>query len=250
MSEAVPVSSALLRSLSRMEHRVDRSREARFENGTEPTRPATRAYERQQAGIAADRAINQARRARPSSEARKKDIERRRRWAGGSSLPPDIRGHYSEAERAALAVIADACKRKGYCDLCVDEIARVAGVSRTSVQNAVRKGRGGGGVGVHLTVRVRPRPGQKHLTSVIRIACRKWLHWLGRSIGFKRLSTSESGVYNPLSKMLETAKRALEGERADPLAILLQPLRVSKPAQMEGLFESLSGSALSAWGRR
>lgn len=232
MSEAIPVSSALLRSLPTMARRADPQREARFETGVEPTKAATRAHERQAASIAADRALKQARRARPTKPGRRKEIERRRRWAGGSSMPPDLRGHYSESERAALAVIADVCKRKGFCDLRICEIASIAGVSRTTVQNALRKGRGR--AGAHLSVKERPQRGGKNLPNVIRIICRSWLTWLGRSVGFKRLSTSESGVYNPLSEILETAKRALEGERADPLAILMQPLRgLKSPAKSE-----------------
>lgn len=224
MSDLIPVSDKLLSINRNRAAFADRAREARYEAGVEPTKPATQAYQRQFAAIAAERALKDARRTRPTNAERQKDIQRRRRWAGGSSLPPDLRGHYSEAERAALAVIADACKRKGFCDLCLDEISRLAGVSRTTVQNALRKARGR--AGAHLSVKERPQPGGKNLTNIIRIVCRSWLNWLGRQIGFKRLSTSESGVNKTLSHMLETAKRALEREKADPLAILLQPVRV------------------------
>ncbi|WP_454745152.1 hypothetical protein [Ciceribacter selenitireducens] len=248
MSEHLPISSALLRTLPRMENRADHRLEARYHDGLETTKSVTRAHERQQASVAADRALRHARRARPTPVERTKEIERRRRWAGGSSLPPDIRGHYSEAERAALSVIADACKRRGFCDLCLDEIARLAGVSRTSVQNALRKGRGR--AGAHLSVKERPQPGGKNLPNIIRIVCRSWLNWLGRSIGFKRLSTSESGVYNSLSYVLETAKRAFEGERADPLAILLQPLRaLNEQRQRPDLRSTAFGSTVSGWRR-
>ncbi|EHS53423.1 hypothetical protein PDO_1133 [Rhizobium sp. PDO1-076] len=224
MTDHIPVTSALLRSLPRMDRRADRRLEARFESGAQSTKPVTKAYERQQAGLAATDALKETSRVRRTPEKRRKATELRRRWGGSGSLPHEIRHCYSEAERAALAVIAERCKRRGYCDATVEEIADVAGVSRTSVQNAVRKAKGRA-LG-HIKVTVRPRPGQKHLTSVIRIICAKWLTWLGRAIGLKRLSTSESGVNKTLSEMLETAKRALEGERADPLSILMQPLRV------------------------
>lgn len=248
MTEHLPISSALLRTLPRIESRADHRLVARYHDGLEKTKSVTRAHERQQASLAADRALRHARRARPTPVERTKEIERRRRWAGGSSLPPDIRGHYSEAERAALSVIADACKRKGFCDLCLDEIARLAGVSRTSVQNALRKARGR--AGAHLSVKERPQRGGKNLPNIIRIVCRSWLNWLGRSIGFKRLSTSESGVYNSLSHALETAKRAFEGERADPLAILLQPLRVLKDQrQRPDLSSTAYSSTIGGWRR-
>lgn len=223
MSDAIPVSSALLGT--RLANRgSDPFREARFASGIERTKPAFQAHEKQAASIAAAGALKEANRLRRSPEERRKAVERRRRWGGSGSLPHEIRHAYSEAERAALAVIADRCKKRGYCDASVEEIAAVAGVSRTSVQTAIRKARSK--TLAHIKVTVRPRPGQKHLTSVIRIICGKWLTWLGRAIGLKRLSTSESGVNKTLSQMLETAKRALEGERADPLAILMQPLRV------------------------
>lgn len=67
---------------------------------------------------------------------RARSIERRRKWAASSSMPPPIRGSYTEAERAVLAVIASELKRQGVCDWPLDMIAATAGVSRSTVQKA------------------------------------------------------------------------------------------------------------------
>jgi len=118
-------------------------------------------------------------------------------------MPDDVRAVYSEAERAALSVIGEQCKRKGYCDLCLDEIARIAGVKRTSVQNAIRKARSK--EHGHISVRERrPQRGVMSLTNIIKIIGKSWLNWITRAVtwrkgGFKHLNTSETGVKNSLS---------------------------------------------------
>lgn len=204
MSE-LQVSAALLRS--RIVSRTARERDVHFESGL-GTKPATQAYERQSASVAAHRALQKARRQRPTPEVRLKAIGRRRNWAGGGNMPPGIRTSYSEAERAVLAVIAEQCRRNGYCNLCVDEIARLAGVGRTSVQNAIRKARSK--ERAHISVRERPQAGGKNLTNIIKIICRSWLGWIGRAIGFKRLSTSETEVKISPLMGVETAKTAFQ----------------------------------------
>lgn len=114
-------------------------------------------------------------------------VKRRRMLGGSSGLPDTIRHHYTEGERAALAVVAGEVKHHGVCDLPLDRIAAVAGVSRTTVQNALREARARG----HVTVEPRPRKGQKNLTNVVRVSSKEWLAWLkrgpslARSIGFK-----------------------------------------------------------------
>jgi biotin operon repressor len=123
-------------------------------------------------------------------------------------MPPAVRARYTEAERAALSVIADQCKRKGFCGLCLDEIGRLAGVSRTSVQNAIRKARSKGLE--HISVRERPQERGKSLTNIIKIVCASWLGWIARAIGFKRLHPSETTAKISLSKPEESVKWAFE----------------------------------------
>ena len=157
-----------------------------------------------------DRVLKQAARRRPTTEDRLKEGSRRRKWAGGGNMPPDVRAGYPEAERAALSVIADQCRRNGFCALCLDEIARIAGVGRTTVQNAIRKARSKDRG--HISVRERPQHGGKSLTNIIKIICRSWLGWIGRAIGFKRLSPSKTGDKISLSLGVETQKGAFERE--------------------------------------
>ncbi len=186
-------SAALLRT--RLVSRSDREQDQFFASGR-GTKPATQAHLRQAAMSAVDRVVKQAARRRPTTEERLNEIGRRRRWAGGGNMPPQIRAGYSEAERAALSVIADRCRRKGFCDLCLDEIARLAGVGRTSVQNAVRKASGRNRSDEKqipiISVRERPQERGKHLTHIIRIVSASWLGWIKRAIGFKRLNASET----------------------------------------------------------
>lgn len=98
-------------------------------------------------------------------------------------MPLGVRAHYTEGEAAALTIIAREHKCQGFCDLCIDRIAAEAGISRTTVQNAVRKA---GQLG-HVSKEERPMKGRKSLTNVIRIISREWLTWLenGPRIGFK-----------------------------------------------------------------
>ncbi|WP_205939127.1 hypothetical protein [Rhizobium leguminosarum] len=134
-------------------------------------------------------------------------------------MPPALRAGYSEAERAALSVIAEQCKRRGFCDLCLDEVARLAGVGRTSVQNAIRKASGRSMKDEKrkpiISVRERPQERGKSLTNIIKIICTSWLGWIARAIGFKRLSTSETGVKNSLSKQAGRPDWALEKKGLD-----------------------------------
>ncbi|TBB67738.1 hypothetical protein ELH42_16920 [Rhizobium ruizarguesonis] len=208
MSE-FPVSAALLRTLPRLMARV----RSGSSEALHATRPATQPHLKQAAHCASDRVVAEAIRRRPTTEEREKEIGRRRTWAGGGNMPPDVRSRYSEAERAALSVIAEQCKRKGFCDLSLDEIARLAGVGRTSIQNAIRKARSK--ERAHISVRERPQRGSKSLTNIIKIICSSWLGWIARAIGFKRLNTSETAVKYSLSKSPKEAKQAFEKEGAD-----------------------------------
>ncbi|WP_430250647.1 hypothetical protein [Neorhizobium sp. DAR64860/K0K1] len=205
--EGIQISSALLRT--RLVSRPPREQDAYFASG-QGTKPATEAYKRQAAALAAERVAKAAARRRPTSEERAKEVDRRKRWAFGGNMPPNIRNGFSEAEMAALSVIADRCRKKGFCDICVDEVARLAGVGRTSVQNAIRKARSK--ERALISVRERPQHGAKNLTNVIKIICKSWLAWIGRAIGFKRPKASETGVKNSLSSYVATVKGAFERE--------------------------------------
>ena len=73
---------------------------------------------------------------RPRSPAH---MERRRRWTGSGWLPPQLAARFTMAETAVLSTIAAEVARRGLCRLTIGHIATLAGVSRTTVQNAVRQ---------------------------------------------------------------------------------------------------------------
>ena len=75
---------------------------------------------------------------RPRSPA---SMERRRRWAASGCLPPALASRFTLAEQAVLAVVAAEHRKRGDCRLTNKEIADVAGVSVTSVKNAIRAAR-------------------------------------------------------------------------------------------------------------
>ncbi|QCM09078.1 hypothetical protein CFBP6625_00940 [Agrobacterium tumefaciens] len=122
--------------------------------------------------------------------------------------------HYTEGERAVLCVVGDQVRRHGYCDLALDRIAAVAGVSRTTCQNALRKARN---VELgHVTVEERPRAGQKNLTNIIRIVAKNWLGWLKRSIGFKGVNPTVAKEDNlSQTEPAAVSKGAYEREDAE-----------------------------------
>jgi hypothetical protein len=145
-------------------------------------------------------------RRRPRSPDREASVARRRTLGGSSSIPPQFRHYFTEAERAALTIVVGEVKRPGYCDFPLDKIAALAGVCRTSVQNALRAARAHG----LLTVTARPRPGQsrRNFTNLIVIVSSAWLGWLKRApapdrpIPFKpvnSLSPTKSKSFNHLS---------------------------------------------------
>jgi hypothetical protein len=118
---------------------------------------------------------------------RKKSRERRRTLGGSSALPPNIRHYYTEGERAVLCIVSGEVKRQGVCDWPIDKIAAEAGVSRTTVQNALSWAQRLG----HVMVEQRPVRGRRSLTNVVRVVSLEWRTWIkrgpsmARSIGFK-----------------------------------------------------------------
>src|SRR3954462_12236264 len=71
---------------------------------------------------------------RPRSGA---SMERRRRWAASGALPPALAARFTLAETAVLAVIALEAAKSGACTLTIGHIAALAGVSETTVRNAI-----------------------------------------------------------------------------------------------------------------
>jgi hypothetical protein len=124
-------------------------------------------------------------RRRPRSPDRQASIERRRRQAAGGVVPSKIAANFTQGENAVLAVIGRQCQRGGACTLPVDAIAALAGVCRTTTQNALRAARLRG----LLQVKERRIPRRKSLTNVITVVSPEWKGWLRlENIGFKNMS--------------------------------------------------------------
>jgi hypothetical protein len=113
-------------------------------------------------------------RRRPVSPDKAKSLERRRRLAAGGTVPGRLAASFTQGEIAALSVIGREVQRSGRCELFIDAIAALAGVSRSTVQNALRQARATGLV----TVTERRRRGAKSLTNVIEVVSREWSSWL------------------------------------------------------------------------
>src|SRR5882724_7647373 len=105
---------------------------------------------------------------------RAKSRERRRVLGGSPAMPPNIRCHFTEGERAVLAIVAGEVKRQGLCDLPLDKIAALAGVGRTTAQNALAWA----SRLCLISMQHRPMRGRKSLTNVVRIVAPSWLTWL------------------------------------------------------------------------
>lgn len=133
-------------------------------------------------------------RRRQTSPDRQASRERRRKLGGSGALPDILRGHFTEGERATLTVIAGEVGQRGHCALPLDKIAALAGVSRTTCQNAIHEARRRG----LLSVTLRPRRGAKNLPNLIEITSAEWLAWIVR--GSKRRARTADGIgSNPLT---------------------------------------------------
>src|SRR3954454_23372661 len=108
---------------------------------------------------------------RPRSPA---SMERRRRWAASGCLPPALAARFTLAEVSVLAVVAAEVLRHSACTLTVGHIAVLAGVSETTVRNALRAARGLG----LLTIEERRLTAWRNAPNVVRIVSPEWLAWL------------------------------------------------------------------------
>ncbi|WP_407529594.1 transcriptional regulator [Methylobacterium oryzisoli] len=149
---------------------------------------------------------------RPRSDA---SLERRRRWAASGRLPPQLAARFTLAEAAVLAVVASEVARRGDCRLTIEHIAALAGVSRSTVKNAVRQARLLGLV----TVEERQQTAWRNLSNVIRIVSPEWQAWnrLARCSSFpgggvKSVTTPTTDKASPVNFGQRNPRRAAEGQ--------------------------------------
>src|SRR3954454_23499156 len=101
-------------------------------------------------------------------------LARRRRWAASGFLPPALASRFTVAETAVLSVVAAQARTHGACTLTIGHIAALAGVSETTVRNAVREARALG----LAHVEERRVSAWRNLPNRITITSREWLSWL------------------------------------------------------------------------
>lgn len=192
------VSTELAASVQRMRARTELDAKAKaFETGAADTAPARQPSAR---GSVANRLLPRKCRRRLTDEQRTKQRHRRRMLGGSSALPDTMRHYYTEGERAVLCIVAGEVRKRGVCDLPIDQIAALAGVGRTTVQNAMHEARRLG----HIKIIERPQRGRKSLTNLIKIVSAAWCTWLRRGapahhrIGSnspKNMSTTKTRVH-------------------------------------------------------
>jgi hypothetical protein len=119
-------------------------------------------------------------------------IERRRRLARASPVPPELVDKFTQGEHAALTVVCGEIQHHGYCDLFLAKIAAIAGTCRTVVKTALRKGRDH----ALLHREERRRRGQKSLTNIVRAVRQSWGRWLRRIGGRKTITTTDKDSKN------------------------------------------------------
>jgi len=128
----------------------------------------------------------------PRSSDRQASLERRRRQAMSGAVPAKIAASFTLGELAVLTVVAREVQRRGWaCALPLDAIAALAGVSRSTTQNALRQARRLG----LLEVKERRRRGLPSLTNVLKVISPEWISWLklsGDGRGFKKSNPTVS----------------------------------------------------------
>ena len=116
------------------------------------------------------------RRKRPVSPDRQASIHRRRSLAASGMVPARIAAGFTVGEVAVLTAVAVEVMRGGRCELAIDHLAALAGVGRTTVQNALRLAQRQG----LITVSERRRPGRPSLSNVVTVISQEWASWISR----------------------------------------------------------------------
>src|SRR5215211_3699172 len=120
-------------------------------------------------------------------------LERRRRWAASGAMPPALASRFTLAEQAVLAVVAAEHRKRGDCRLTNKEIADVAGVSITTVKNALRVARA-----LNLvSIEERRLAAFRNAPNVVRIVSPEWRAWLRLGGGGKSVPRSPTQLKIP-----------------------------------------------------
>ena len=139
-------------------------------------------------------------------------LERRRRWVASGKLPPNLAARFTQAEAAALAVVAVEVAKNGDCRLTIGHIAALAGICARSVRNAIRAAEA---LGV-LSIEERRLTAFRNDTNIIRITAPEWRAWLrlarGQGGGCKTMQRTHTLFTFPVSKRLSSGFKGAIGE--------------------------------------
>jgi hypothetical protein len=148
---------------------------------------------------------------RQRSPDRQASIERRRRLARASPVPPELVDQFTQGQHAVITVVAGEIQRAGACTWCLDRIAAISGVCKTLARDAIRKARN---VGLLYSME-RRRRGQKSLTNIVRVLRRSWGAWLNRIASRKMESTTDKVLKNGMTAAVESFKEGVgDGKNA------------------------------------
>src|SRR4051794_6497444 len=136
---------------------------------------------------------------------------RRRRWAASGCLPPALAARFTLAEVAVLALVAAETRKRGDCRLTNGELADVAGVSVTTVKNALRAARALG----LISVEERRLSAFRNAPNIVRITDASWRAWLRLGGGGKSVPRSPTQLKIPAPARLNRAWAA-EEQGAEP----------------------------------
>lgn len=144
---------------------------------------------------------------RPRIPVRSEALRRRRMIAAAGLLPPNLAWYFRPSEQTVMAIIADAIRAKGYCDLFIVEICERACVSRKTVQNTIRMAQ----QMFLLSCELRPVKGRgkKHRANVLRCVSLEWREWLKKRKG--RVTEGWSGTPVHPYKNLQEQEGLSEG---------------------------------------
>ena len=112
----------------------------------------------------------------PSSPDRAASTERRRVVSSEGWMPPELARHFTQGERAALAVVARETIGRGACVLFVDAIGAFSGACRSLVKRALAKA---AVLGLVSRTERRVR-GDRNDASLVQITSPQWARWLWR----------------------------------------------------------------------
>lgn len=174
--------------------------------------------------VAPPRPLSARRGSRPRTDA---SMARRRRWAASGRLPPQLACLFTLAEQAVLSALAAESVQRGNCRLAVGHLAALAGVSESTVRNALREAARHGLV----TIEARRVSAWRNQTNVVRIVAPAWTSWLrlgrtgegigagaggGQGGGCKSVNPTSTHSLNPGKNRRTSVARVCRKEEGNP----------------------------------